>query len=234
MILIKIDSLSTQELRNIAEGEGIENYETLEREELIQILREIYEEEDDVAERADVNRRFLYGITDYRDIDKNVVELPGVEELPESYPNTEIHLLYKNPDWAYCYWGISPQDLTRLENLKKGELKLRTTVVRNGVNESFDIPVSIEDTEWTVSLPSDGGECYVSLIVDASGEDLELAHSSRIKLAQSYWLEHKEEIKDNDNLFKIYLSLLTSKEGYVAENSLVDEILQFAEGGENE
>ena len=196
MILIKIDSLSTQELRNIAEGEGIENYETLEREELIQILREIYEEEDDVAERADVNRRFLYGITDYRDIDKNVVELPGVEELPESYPNTEIHLLYKNPDWAYCYWGISPQDLTRLENLKKGELKLRTTVVRNGVNESFDIPVSIEDTEWTVSLPSDGGECYVSLIVDASGEDLELAHSSRIKLAQSYWLEHKEEIKD--------------------------------------
>ena len=162
------------------------------------------------------------------------IEPEGVEELPESYPNTEIHLLYKNPDWAYCYWGISPQDLTRLENLKKGELKLRTTVVRNGVNESFDIPVSIEDTEWTVSLPSDGGECYVSLIVDASGEDLELAHSSRIKLAQSYWLEHKEEIKDNDNLFKIYLSLLTTKEGYVAENSLVDEILQFAEGGENE
>ena len=139
-----------------------------------------------------------------------------------------------NPDWAYCYWGISPQDLTRLEDLKKGELKLRTTVVRNGVNESFDIPVSIEDSEWTVSLPSDGGECYVSLIVDAAGEDLELAHSSRIKLAQSYWLEHKEEIKDNDNLFKIYLSLLTTKEGYVAENSLVDEILQFAEGGENE
>ena len=234
MILIKIDSLSTQELRNIAEGEGIENYETLDRDELIQILREIYEEDDDVAERADVNRRFLYGITDYRDIDKNVVELPGVEELPESYPNTEIHLLYKNPNWAYCYWGISPQDMARLEELKKNELKLRTTVIKDGVHESFDIPISIEDTEWTVSLPSSGGECYVSLIVETVGGDLELAHSSSIKLIESYWLEHKDEIKENDNLFKIYLSLLTTKEGVVAENSLVDEILQCAEGGENE
>ena len=51
MILIKIDSLSTQELRNIAEREGIEEYATLDRADLIQVLREIYEEDDDVAGR---------------------------------------------------------------------------------------------------------------------------------------------------------------------------------------
>lgn len=128
MILIKIDSLSTQELRNIAEREGIEEYATLDRDDLIQVLREIYEEDDDVADNADVNRRFLYGITDYREIDKDVVELPGVEELPESYPCTEIHLLYKNPNWAYCYWSISPQDLARLESMGKSELRLRVSI----------------------------------------------------------------------------------------------------------
>lgn len=234
MILIKIDSLSTQELRNIAQEEGIEDYDTLSRDELIQILREIYEEDDDIVERSDLNRRFLFGITDYREIDKDVVELPGVEELPQSYPNTEIHLLYKNPNWAYCYWGISPQDLSRLEEQGKKELKLRTNVIKNGKKESFDIPISIEDTEWTISLHSDGGECYVALIVEMGDEDLELAHSASIKLIESYWLEHRDEIKDNDNLFKIYLSLLTSKEGHVAENSLLDEILEIAEGGDNE
>ena len=32
MILIKIDSLSTQELRNIAEQEGVEGFDSLDRE----------------------------------------------------------------------------------------------------------------------------------------------------------------------------------------------------------
>ncbi len=234
MILIKIDSLSTQELRNIAQREGVEDYQTLSRDDLILMLREIYEEDDDVVERSDLNRRFLYGITDYREIDKDVVELPGVEELPESYPNTEIHLLYKNPNWAYCYWGISPQDMARLEEMRKTELKLRVTVSKNGTKESFDIPVSLDDTEWTVSLPEHGGICYVSLIVENEGENLELAHSSSLTLVESYWLEHGQEIKDNDNLFKIYLSLLTTKEGNVAESPLLDEILKLAEEGKNE
>lgn len=234
MILIKIDSLSTQELRNIAEREGIEDYATLDRDDLVQVLREIYEEDDDVADNADVNRRFLYGITDYREIDKDVVELPGVEELPESYPSTEIHLLYKNPNWAYCYWSISPQDLARLENMGKSELRLRVSVTKGDKVESFDIPVSLEDREWTVSLPDHGGKCHVSLIVDSEGEDLELAHSASLSLIESYWLEHPDEIAENDNLFKIYLSLLTSKEGVLAESPLVDEILAYAEENRNE
>ena len=233
MILIKIDSLSTQELRNIAEREGIEEYVTLDRDDLIQVLREIYEEDDDVADNADVNRRFLYGITDYREIDKDVVELPGVEELPESYPCTEIHLLYKNPNWAYCYWSISPQDLARLESMGKSELRLRVSVTKGDKSESFDIPVSLEDREWTVSLPDHGGACHVSLIVDSEGEDLELAHSASLSLIESYWLEHPDEIAENDNLFKIYLSLLTSKEGVLAESPLVDEILAYAEENRN-
>ena len=66
------------------------------------------------------------------------------------------------------------------------------------------------------------------------GENLELAHSSSLTLVESYWLEHGQEIKDNDNLFKIYLSLLTTKEGNVAESPLLDEILKLAEEGKNE
>ncbi len=230
MILIKIDSLSTQELRNIAEQEGIDGYCMLSREDLILLLKEIYEEDEDV-EISRVNRKFLNGLTDYREIDKAVLELPGVEELPETYPNTEIHMLYKNPNWAYCYWGISPQDYARLEELNTESLILRTTVTRGGSSKCFDISVSLEDRAWTVSLPEHGGECFVSLIVEDGNAGLELAHSASLTLVDSYWLEHLTEIKDSDSYFKIYMSLLTTKEGLIAESPLLDEILKGAEEG---
>ena len=153
MILIKIDSLSTKELRNIAEQEGIDDFETLTREELIDELQEFYGDDDDSTPRGDVNRRFLYGITDYRDIDKDVQELPGVEELPLDYPSTEIHLLYKNPSWGYCYWSISPQDMQKLQERNVTELILLVTVRNFKGKEEFEVPVSIEDRDWNSSLP---------------------------------------------------------------------------------
>ena len=230
MILIKIDSLSTQELRNIAQQEGVEDWDTMSRTDLIAVLKDIYEEDDDVRESNNVNRKFLFGITDYREIDKDVVGLPGVTELPESYPNTEIHLLYKNPSWAYCYWSVSPQDIQKLQDQMVEGLELKISVEKDGVVESFSIPVMLEDREWNVGLPTiGGGVCYCSLVVSVGGEELELAHSNTLNLIESYWLEHPEEMLDNDNLFKIYLSLLTTKDGELAQSPLVYEIIKNME-----
>ncbi len=233
MILIKIDSLSTQELRNIAQQEGVEDWDGLSRTDLISVLKDIYEEDDDVRETNDVNRKFLFGITDYRDIGKDVVGLPGVTELPDSYPNTEIHLLYKNPSWAYCYWSISPQDQQKLQDQMVANLELKITVEKNGEKGSFSIPVSLEDREWNVGLPTvGGGTCFCSLTVSVNGEELELAHSNSLELIESYWLEHPDEMLDNDNLFKIYLSLLTTKDGDLAPGPLVNEIIRNLEAEE--
>ena len=83
MILVNIESLSVDELRGIAEQEGIGNIEALSREDIIELLREKYEEEDDYEiARNDPNLRYLSGITDYREISDYVEGLPGVEELP--------------------------------------------------------------------------------------------------------------------------------------------------------
>ncbi|MCF0238745.1 MAG: DUF4912 domain-containing protein, partial [Sphaerochaetaceae bacterium] len=45
MVLINIDTLSDSELRYIAQQENLEDWETLSRENLIEELTEIYEEE---------------------------------------------------------------------------------------------------------------------------------------------------------------------------------------------
>ncbi len=229
MILIKIDSLSTQELRNIAEQEGVEGFDSLDRDDLIVELENIFGDEDDSTPRGDVNRRFLYGITDYRGIDKDVQELPGVEELPETYPNTEIHLLYKNPSWAYCFWSVSPQDLSKLQEKNVSELFLLVVVDSDKGKEEFEVPVSVEDTDWNIGLPMHGGRCKVSLMVRLDEKALELAHSNTLSLVDSYWLDHPDEITENDELFKVYLSMITTKEGQLAESPLIYEIMNIYE-----
>ena len=62
MVLIKIDSLSQNELEYIAQQEGIKDFDTLSREELIDELKEIYD--DDYSESLsvtgeNVNKRYV-------------------------------------------------------------------------------------------------------------------------------------------------------------------------------
>ena len=233
MILVKVDSLSTQELRNIAEEEGVVGFDALDRDGLVAALREYFDEDEESARDSSVNRRFLYGLTDYRDIDKEIDKLPGVVDLPESYPNTEIHLLYKNPDWAYAYWAISQFDLKRLEE-SGGDLFLTVHVSDKTRERAFSIPITIEDSEWNVALPSHGGTCSVSITTEVDGKSLELAHSSPLKLIDSYYLENPDEVIKNDNLFRIYLSQITNKDGEIEYTPLVKEILDLYEKEDKE
>ena len=69
MVLIKIDSLSQNELEYIAQQEGIKDFDTLSREELIDELKEIYD--DDYSESLsvtgeNVNKRYVAGLSAYR------------------------------------------------------------------------------------------------------------------------------------------------------------------------
>ena len=69
-------------------------------------------------------------------------------------------------------------------------------------------------------------ECFVSLVVEyPDGKRDILVQSNTIKLPESYWLENKDKMKENDMLFKVYLSLITTKTGEVLSNVTVSEIL---------
>lgn len=227
MILIKIDSLSTQELINIALDEGIMNAEKMEREDLINELKEIYEVDEDTQEDPSVNRRFLFGITDYRDIDKALSMLPGVEALPQIYPVTGIHLMYKNPFWGYVYWSVSPSDMERLEINKVSEYKLSLIVSHEKADdEVFEFAVNLDDYEWNVGLPAHGGKAICKLMCIENGKEKEICRSNSIDLIDSYWLEHVDEIKYNDSLFRLYLSMDISKDGDLAEGPVLKEIVE--------
>ena len=229
MILIKMEKLSESELRSIAEQESIDSWQTLTREMLIEALTEKYEEEDDdfafEERREDHNLRYLTGLTDYRYITDSIEGLPGVEDLPLFYPETSINLLYKNTNWGYAFWSISNLDKEKLEEKKATVVLFVTITDIDGEKEQYDIPITYDDLDWNIGFSSYGGTCGVALVAEyPNGEREVLAKSNTLQLSNSYWLSHKEEMKDNDVLYKVYMSLLSTKEGTIVNNPIVKEI----------
>ena len=229
MVLIKLEKLSESELRSIAEQESIESWQTLSRDSLIEALTEKYEDENGdyaLEDRSENhNLKYLTGLTDYKDISDSVEGLPGVEELPLTYPETSIHLLYKNTNWGYSFWSISNLDREKLEERKASTSLFVTIVSTDGVKEQYDIPVSDEDDEWNIGFPTSGGSCSVALVAEFEDGSREvLARSNTLKLASSYWLNNRAEMKDSDVLYKIYMSLLSTKEGAIVDNPIVKDI----------
>lgn len=237
MVLIQLDSLTLGELRLIAQQEGIQNADQMDRKSLIEELEEIYEDDNltNDALIGDVRKRYVNGLTDYRGDIEAPCALPGVESLPESYPDTSINVLVKNASWLYCFWSISSWDKEKLQSSRHSySLMLSIEIEKDGNKESFEVPITDSDDQWNISVPSNGGVCVVSLVAHFDNDtNLELAKSTPLDLVECYFLEHPESIKTNDALFKIYLSLLTTKDGNFLNNSQLADIIaaiQEAEG----
>ena len=239
MILVNLEQLSTDELRNLSEQEKIEGFEELSREELIQELSEKYEEEYtayglDEDKKSDLNIKYVSSFTDYTDNSENITQLPGVEDLPDHYEETSIHLLSKNSDWGYAFWSISTLDQEKIDEKKGVPLLLVTLTRKDGDKEGYDIPISDEDDEWNIGFSYESKSIIVSLCVDyPDGSRDTLAQSKPLEMSSSYWIDHKDKMRENDSLFKVYLSLITTKTGEIINNSIVKEIIaEYTEGGE--
>ena len=230
MVLIKIDSLSQNELEYIAEQEGIKDFDTLSREELIDELKEIYE--DDYSEvqsviGENVNKRYVAGLSAYRgDVNEEVPSLPGVEKLPELYPETAIHVLNKNASWLYCYWSIAPGDLEAYDQ-KFGsyELYLNVNVTGKEKCEKYDILIGRHDVEWNISVPHMDGDCRVSLVLQTKEKRYLLAMSESVPLVYCYWLNNPVDKICDEALFRHYVAPLTNRDGYIIPSDIVEEIV---------
>ncbi len=230
MVPVKLESLTTSELLNLAEQEKIEDFEGMERDELIMSLTEKAEEERSNSESDDgiartVNVKNVSSLSDNANHSDLISSLPGSEGLPESYHDTFIHFIFKNSDWGYVFWSVSSIEAEAIEE-KKGMLVLVVTMTdREGRKENYDIFVGDDDTTWNIGFSRDAVSCFVSLYVETpDGKRDLLVQSNSLSLPSSYWLDHGEEMKKNDTLFKVYLSAITTKTGELIDNRTVQAI----------
>lgn len=231
MVLIKIESLSRKELEHIALQEGVAQAPEMSRDELIDVLKDIYDDEsgDDEQGEANIQRRFVTWLTDYRGDGSELTSLPGVEELPESYNETSIHVMMKNPTWLYCYWSLSPLDAEHFSGEGSWRLLLHVTLndTDGSLLDSYDIAVDGGDSEWNMNISANHGTAMVSLEVELADKSRRtLARSVRVPLVSSYWLEHPDEMAQDADLLRRQLGLLTNREGGTIPCETVDRIVE--------
>ena len=234
MVLINIESLSDNELRIIAQQEELEDWDSLSRQELIDELQDLYDEDNDRTldrNSGSSRRKFVNTLTDVQS--DNVLSLPGVESLPEQYNETSIHMIMKDFNWAYVFWSISSQQMKELEDGGCG-LVLRNTRLSEAGEEVavYDIDVSLTDTSWTVELPYVGYTYKVSLVSVCKGKETVICQSTSLTTEKSWLTSHPEELAD-DVTFRTIFSSVIRKGGEVILNGQVRSLLDQLDDNRN-
>ncbi|MBQ6781097.1 MAG: DUF4912 domain-containing protein [Treponema sp.] len=138
-----LETLSSADLVALADDYGIDVPDDLNRRFLIGELLE-------VAEEAGIKKSDDIGIVAGG-------FAPFANKLPDSYNETQINVVLRNPVWAFVYWDIREADSIRLSSDSDfSTLLLRTSFFSDEAavvpEESFDVQVSLADREQYVLL----------------------------------------------------------------------------------
>lgn len=225
MVLLNISTLSDEEIRYIAQQEEIDGWDTLERQDLIELIQEIYEDSSDLQQED--NERFSHKyIHNISKTDSEVPLFPGVEPVRDDYNETYIHMVLKDRSWVYAYWEISENRKKELEEASK-EVLIKVTALATADEEetSYEISVQDSDRSWTIELPLEGREYVLSLVArSASQEDEVLASTQKLYKSRIYFKDHQEELSKPE-VFHIMVPPMTSISGKVRKNETVREII---------
>lgn len=138
-----LESLSTQELLEIADDYGVDIPTGLNRRFIIGELLELAED----------NARYTIKTTALADA---AMPLPE-ENLPETYNETRITVLLRDPEWIYIYWDFYTSKYTALVENPDFEgffLRINTFSREDPTKnlELFDVDVGPADRKWYVRL----------------------------------------------------------------------------------
>lgn len=108
-------------------------------------------------------------------------------EIPDRYNETRMHLMVRDPAWAFCYWDVRDEtlvDVTADEEFS--ELILRIVEMDNPgfddhtVVDSFEIPVRIDDKSRYINLPRQDASYYTELIALCGDRHVSICRSNPV------------------------------------------------------
>ena len=137
-----------------------------------------------------LNRRFIIGelleaAEDMDDSDDDLVESSEVTtaDLPETYNETVISAVLRNPVWLFVYWDVKKDHITQIRKSDKVQsLSLRVNLFHRDdstlVADFFDVPISLDDRNRYVLLPAGFGAVRVDLVINLENDGYEVWSST--------------------------------------------------------
>lgn len=173
----KLETLSSAELLEIADEYGIDAPDDLNRQFIIGDLLELAGELED-NEKKKEKETIVLSDGEEEEININV--------LPESYNETKINVILRNPVSLFVWWDLNEWAEKKIRS-EKASLRLVVYFFDSLEDEKpedmFDIQLSMEDREKYVIIPGSKKIARVDLISESLGKsDDILAHSEKIVL----------------------------------------------------
>jgi hypothetical protein len=150
----------------------------------------------DIDIPSDLNRRFIIGelLEAAEELKRNRkndmiiaagdTKSDSGEKLPDSYNETQITVVLRNPVWAFVYWDIRETDLHMLKSEKiQSSLMLKVLFFDEAESvkpaDSFDIQISFTDREQYILLPAGRNYVRIDLVYPSKDQMLQILASSR-------------------------------------------------------
>lgn len=148
-----LETLSTTDLVSLADKNGIDIPEGLNRQFVIGELLEL--NEDDPVSHTDGGL-----------VDTEFTNSP--EALPETYNETQITILLRDPGWVFVYWDFHSSlfsTITANHHFECFFLRVNSFPIMGpaSVLDFFDINVTPQDRKWYVHFPEHNMICRVDL-----------------------------------------------------------------------
>lgn len=228
-------NLSKESLISLAEQEDVDFSPEAGKEELVELILEALEEERSEHESSN-NPAMRVKETKYDIILERILS-PREDEfpIPETYNETYIKLLMRDPLWAYAYWELKDSDL---EIFQGGFLasdpfirvyEIQESLQNTPVSTSyFDIPVKLSDNNWYINLPRAGSSYYLALMYKLGKTEKTLCTSNTIKSPNETYglLKDGGGIADAGNDL-VLLSGLYDFEAPSSKNVIPQRIISF-------
>ncbi len=181
----RLQDISDESLIRIATDQGILNCHDIDREELIDVIVDAYEESrlDHIEENNWTVRSVEKKFDIFRDEEIDAEGKMSVP-IPEKYNKTGIRLIMVNPLMAFVFWELSDEDREKAHKCaRRGNLFLRVFEknISDGSTSSFDIPIKTDDKKWYINLPSHGCSYHIEIICRTGDSEDSVAVSNSIE-----------------------------------------------------
>lgn len=180
----KFESLSDEALYALADKMGLDLPPDLERvfvvEEILGAIEEDSLERHSSRLSAVRVEEAKFSSSDLDEVDPSILQ---DSPMPKTYNETAIKVLVRDPSWAFAFWDLSESER---QGLYDGEwesslflrvFELPELGLPEQKKEFFDIPVSIDDSQWYINLPKAKARYRIELCARAGGKLKVLARS---------------------------------------------------------